>query len=135
MLSKIKKERKFIVIATDKKLRPAIIEIDYHIQRCSTDDLHQTNIYKELSKMNTHILNEENFRFVCTHFIDDSKATIRNQARTFFIRECLGFKDEITGITWKNRNVTFPYFYMMPKVHKKPDWKPRPVVSGVTSIM
>ena len=78
-----------------------------------------------------HVVNFE----VCTHFIDDSKATITNQARTFFIRECLGFKDETNGITWKNRNVTFPYFYMMPKVHKKPDWKTRPVVSGVTSIM
>ena len=32
-------------------------------------------------------------------------------------------------------NVTFPYFYMVPKVHKKPDWKTRPVVSGVTSII
>ena len=57
----------------------------------------------------------KNFWFICTHFIDDSKATITNQAYTFFIREYLGFKDEANGVTWKNRNITFPYFYMMPK--------------------
>ena len=35
----------------------------------------------------------------------------------------------------EERSVMFLYFYMMPKVHKKLDWKTRPVVSGVTSIM
>ena len=85
--------------------------------------------------MDARILNEENFRFICTHFIDNSKATITNQTRTFFLRKCLGFKDETNGVTCKNRNVTFLYVYMIPKVHKKPDWKTRPVVSGVTSIM
>ena len=27
------------------------------------------------------------------------------------------------------------YFYMLPKVHKIPDWKTRPVVSGVSSVL
>ena len=99
MLSRIKKERKFIVIATNKNLGPAIMKIDYYIQRCLTDHLDQTHTYKELSEMDARILNEENFRFICTHFIDNSKATLTNQARIFFIRECLGFKDETTGIT------------------------------------
>ena len=72
MLSQIKKERKFIVIATNKNLGQAIMEIDYHIQRCLTDHLNQTNTYKELSEMDARILNEEKFCFICTHFIDDS---------------------------------------------------------------
>ena len=76
MLTQIKKEQKFIVIATDKNLGPAIMEINYYIQRCLTDHLNQTNTYKELSEMDTRILNEENFCFICTHFIDNSKATI-----------------------------------------------------------
>ena len=135
MLSKIKKEQKFIVNATDKNLGPAIMEIDYQIQRCLTDHLDQTNTYKELSEMDARISNEEKFCFICTHFIDNSNATITNQAHTFFIRECLRIKDKTNGVTWKKRSVTFPYIYMMPKVHKKPDWKTRPVVSGVTSIM
>ena len=75
------------VIATDKNLGPAIMEIDYYIQRSLTDHLDKTHTYKELSEMDAQILNEENFRFICTHFIDDSKATLTNQARTFFIRE------------------------------------------------
>ena len=135
MLSKIKKEQTFIVIATNKNLGPAIMEINYYIQRCLTDHLDQTNTYKELSEMGQCILNEEKFCFICAHFIDDSKGTITNQACTFFLRECLSFKDETNGVTWKKSSVTFPYFYMMPKVQKKPDWKTCPVVSGSTSIM
>ena len=80
MLSKIKKEQKIIVIATDKNLGPATIEIEYYIQRCLTDHLDQTNTYKELSEMEARILNEENYCFICTHFIDNSKATIPNEA-------------------------------------------------------
>ena len=99
ILSKIKKGRTFIVIATDKNLEQAIIEINYYIQRYLTDHLDQTNTYKKLSEMDTHTLNEENFCFIYTHFIDNSKATITNQARTFFIRECLGFIDDTNGIT------------------------------------
>ena len=111
------------------------MEIDYYIQRSLTDHLDQTHTYKELSEMDARILIEENFRFICTYFIDDSKATLTNQAHTLIIRECLGFTDKTTVITWKHWNVTFPYFYMMPKVHKKPDWRTQPVVSGVTLIM
>ena len=67
--------------------------------------------------MDVRILNEEKFCFICTHFIDDSKATITNQAQTFFMREFLGFTDITNRVTWKNKDVTFLYFYMMPKVH------------------
>ena len=57
MLSQIKKEQKFVVIVTNKNLGPAIMKIDYYIQRCLTDHLKQTNTYKELSEMDAHILN------------------------------------------------------------------------------
>jgi hypothetical protein len=35
---------------------------------------------------------------------------------------------------YKKQNVTFPYLYAMPKMHKDP-WASRPVVSGVCSVM
>ena len=46
LLKHIKEKRKCIVIATDKYLGPAIMEIDYYIQRCLTDHLDNTNTYK-----------------------------------------------------------------------------------------
>ena len=61
ILSCIKKERKFIVIATNRNLGPAIMEIDYYIQRCLTDHIEQTNTYKELSEIDARILNRDKF--------------------------------------------------------------------------
>ena len=93
LLKRIKEERKYIIISTDKNLGPAIMEIDYSIQRYLADHLDDTNTYKETTKMDARILNEENFRLICTYFIDDAKATITNQAQTFFMREYIGFTD------------------------------------------
>ena len=129
-----KKERKFIVIATDKNLGPAIWEIEYYIHRCLTDHLDDTDTYEVLSDTEARQNNLDNFSFICEHFIDDPKANLTKQARDFFINNCIGFWDGDNDSQFM-KGVTFPYFYMMPKVHKKPDWKTRPVVSGVISIM
>ena len=134
LLREIKKNRKYIIIATDKNLGPAIMEIDYYIYRCLTDHLDDKTTYKELSSTEAHLINYENFRFICKHFIDDKEAPITEQARKFFANNCLGFRN-LDGSCCMKEGVSFPYFYMMPKMHKKPDWKTRPVVSGVTSPM
>ena len=55
LLKRIKEERKYIVIATDKNLGPAIMEIDCYIQRCLTDHLDDTNTYTELTDMEARI--------------------------------------------------------------------------------
>ena len=47
LLKRIKKERKYIVIATDKNLGPAIMEIEYYIHRCLTDHLDNKDTYKD----------------------------------------------------------------------------------------
>jgi hypothetical protein len=133
MLREIKKERKYIVVASDKNLGPCIIEIQHYINRCLTDHLNNTDTYKELPELEARILNDMNFRFVCEHFIDDKSATLTEQAKAFFRNEILGMRDG-QGIQYKQINITFPYFYAMPKMHKDP-WASRPVVSGVCSIM
>ena len=134
LLRMIKKERKFIIIATDKNLGPAIMEIDYYIHRCLTDHLNDTDTYKVLSETEARQISVDNFRFICEYFIDNHKANITKQARDFFINNCIGHRD-VNNDSHFMEGVTFPYFYMMPKVHKKPDWKTRPVVNGVASIM
>jgi hypothetical protein len=133
LLKSIKKERKYIVIASDKNLGPCIIEIDKYINKCLDDHLNKANTYKELQELDARLLNEENYRFLCKHFIDDKQATLTDQARAFFENELLGFRDG-KGIVYKKQSITFPYFYAMPKMHKNP-WASRPVVSGVCSVM
>jgi hypothetical protein len=136
LLRKMKKERKYIVVAADKNLGPCIMEIEQYINRCLTDHLNITDTYKELPEIEARIINEENFRWVCKHFIDDPKANLTKQARTFFILELFGgktFRDGY-GKAYKLSRIGLPYFYILPKVHKTP-WASRPVVSGVTSVM
>ena len=84
LLRLIKKERKFIVIATDKNLGPAIMEIEYYIHRCLTDHLDDTDTYKVLSETEARQINVDNFRFICEHFIDDPKANLTKQARELY---------------------------------------------------
>ena len=133
LLKKIKKERKYIVIASDKNLGPCIIEIKQYINRCLTDHLNNAATYKELPELEARLINDNNFRFICEHFIDNRKATISKQAKAFFQNEILGMRDG-QGIQYKLTSITFPYFYAMPKMHKTP-WASRPVVSGVCSVM
>ena len=134
LLRLIKKKKKFIVIATDKNLGPVIMEIEYYIHRCLIDHLDNTDTYKLLPETEARQINVDNFRFICEHFIDNPKANLTKQARDFFVNNCIGFRNSDNNSQCVY-GITFPYFYMMPKVNKKPDWKTRPVVSGVTSIM
>jgi hypothetical protein len=136
LLRKIKKERKYIVVAADKNLGPCIIEIEQYINRCLKDHLNNNDTYKELREIEARIINEDNFRWLCKYFIDDLKANLTKQARTFFILELFGgemFRDA-HGKAYKLAKIGLPYFYILPKVHKDP-WASRPVVSGVTSVM
>ena len=136
LLRTIKKERKFIVIAADKQLGPCVMELKQYVNRSLTDHLHNSDTYEELSEIGARIVNEENFRWLCKHFIDDSKATITKQARTFFNLELFGsnMPRDANGKAYKLAHIGLPYFYILPKVHKVP-WSSRPVVSGVTSVM
>jgi hypothetical protein len=133
LLKSIKKERKYITIASNKNLGPCIIEIVRYINKCFDDHLNKINTYKELHELDVRLLNEENYRFLCKHFIDNKHATLTDQAKTFFKKELLGFRDG-RGIIHKKQSITFPYFYAMPKIHKNP-WASCLVVSGVCSVM
>jgi hypothetical protein len=133
LLKSIKKERKYIIIASDKNLGPCIIEIDRYIKKYLEDHLNKTITYKELHELDARLLNEENYRFLCKHFIDDKHTTLTDQAKTFFKNELLGFRNG-NVIVYKMQRITYPYFYAMPKMHKIP-WASRPVVSGVCSVM
>ena len=123
LLRMIKKGRKFVVIATDKNLGPAIMEIEYYIHRFLTDHLDDTDTHKVLSETEARQFNVDNSRFICKHFIDDPKDNLTKQARDFFINNFIGFQDGDNASQFM-KGVTFPYIYTMPTVYKKLDWTP-----------
>jgi hypothetical protein len=133
LLRQIRKERKYIIVGADKNLGPCIIELDQYINKCLTIHLNATNTYKELIEMDARIINEENFRWVCAEFIDNRKSKLEKQDRKFFIESIHGRRDGLRRMH-PDINLGLPYFYAMPKMHKKPTGL-RPVVSGVSTIM
>lgn len=136
LLRALRKERRFIAIATDKNLGPAILELDQYIERAFLDHLHCTDTYREISTFEANSINNDNFRWICDHCYNKPLSAISRSDRMFFANSLFGDRDGINKVHPKE-NITFPYFYLLPKVHKVPlpDFKTRPVVSGVSSVM
>ena len=61
LLCALQKERRFIAIATDKNLRPAILELDQYIKRVFVDHLNNTDTYREISTFEANSINNDNF--------------------------------------------------------------------------
>jgi hypothetical protein len=126
----IKKEKKFMVTATDKNLGPAIMETTLYIRRCLDDHLLNTTNYCELTETEALALNEHTYRRILLHWIDD--VSMDPDSRRYFERKLCGLRDT-DGVIQQKEGLQFQYFYILPKVHKVP-WKTRPVVSEVSSI-
>ena len=133
LLRIIRKERKYIIVAADKNLGPCILELEQYINRCLSDHLDKKATYQELSELDAVILNENNFRWICGTFIDKPPKVLSEEDRKFFIDSIHGKRDGLKRMHPKE-SLGIPYFYAMPKMHKKP-WALRPVVSGVSSVM
>jgi hypothetical protein len=135
LLRQVKNERKCIIIsATDKNLGPAVMEIDQYIKGALKDYLDHTETYRELVKEEALLMNEANFRWICYQFIDFPPEELSKKDRKYFSKTLCGLKDT-DGVTLLKEKIQLPYFYILPKVHKQPKWKTRPVVSGVSSVL
>jgi hypothetical protein len=134
LLRQVKKERKFIISATDKNLGPAILEIDQYIDRALNDHLDHPETYRELVEEEALLLNEANFRWICHEFIDFPPEELSKKDRKYFFKTLCGLKDT-DGITLLKEKIQLPYFHILPKVHKKPKWKTRPAVSCISSVL
>jgi hypothetical protein len=134
LLRQVKKERKFIISATGKNLGPAIMEIEQYIERAMIDHLDHTETYREPDEEEALLLNETNFRWIYHEFVDFPPEELSKKNREYFVETLCGIKDT-DGVTLLKRKIQLPYFYILPKVHKQPKWKTRPVVSGVSSVL
>jgi hypothetical protein len=76
LLRQIKRERKYVITATDENLGPAVIDTTQYITRAMDDHLPNTANYLELSSDEAHLEEETNFRWICQQLIDNTRGTL-----------------------------------------------------------
>ena len=123
-LIKIKKDRKLIIVASDKGLGPAVMEIKHYIFLALNHHLNNKNNYKELTKNEARIINHTKFLWICEQFIDRKKDPTKKNYNNiskleydFFLQSLCGNRNA-NNIVPPKSNLQLPYFYILPKVHK-----------------
>jgi hypothetical protein len=129
-LRRLKKDRKFTVTGTDKNLGTAIMETSLYYRRALDDHLLNTTNYEEITADEAFEYDECNYRRILRSMVD--AFDIDAESKTFFTRTLCGERNS-NGVVQRPSHIQLPYFYLLPKIHKKP-WKTRPVVSGVSSV-
>ena len=134
LIRSIKKNRKLVITASDKGLGPTIMETSTYIRRAFDNHLNNPTNYSEIIEEDAHLINETNYRWICERFIDYREPdTVTDKEKLFFQRSlCGATADDLITDIWPE--LSLPYFYLLPKVHKSP-WATRPVVSGVSSVL
>ena len=133
LLRKTKKDNYWSVVDTDKGLGPAIIETKKLFKIADEEHLSNTNNYRELSKENAERINLSTFHRICKLMIDKP---FDEESHKFFTHRLIGTqprRDQFQRVI-PLPHLQLPYFYVLPKVHKKP-WKTRPVVSSVSTAL
>ena len=121
LLRSLKTNQDFIILPTDKNLGPAILERDVYKRRCLQDHLLDTSTYTQLSHEDADgllYLAQKKMEYIIKKYEPNLPTT----ELTYFQR-----------CAHETRRI--PQFYCTPKVHKKPHWKTRPIVSCVNSRM
>ncbi len=121
LIQTLKASQDHIVLPTDKNLGPAILERSVYKLRCLQDHLLDTTTYKRLEPWEADC---QMYRATKAfeHLIKTHEKSLPDAETTYFKR-CF------------EETRRLPQFYCTPKVHKKPKWKTRPIVSCVNSRM
>jgi hypothetical protein len=69
-LKQIKKDKKFMVVATDTNLGPVILKTLLYIARALDDYLLNKHNYQELTELEALTFNETMFRLIFLHWVD-----------------------------------------------------------------
>ncbi len=121
LIQTLKASQDHIVLPTDKNLGPAILERSVYKQRCLQDHLLDTTTYKRLEHWEADCQMHRATK-AFEHLIKTNEKSLPDTETTYFKR-CF------------EETRRLPQFYCTPKVHKKPKWKTRPIVSCVNSRM
>ena len=121
IIQQLKTGSAFIILPTDKNLGPAILERRIYKQRCLQDHLLDATTYLQLTHADADGLLHRATKQM-EYLINKYAKTLPEAELTYF-RRCAGEQRRI------------PQFYCTPKVHKKPNWKTRPIVSCINSRM
>ena len=123
-----------MITASDKGIGPTIMETKTYINRAFDNHLNNPINYNEMIEEDAHLINETNIRWICERFIDyRDPGTVTGKEKLFFQRSlCRATADDL--IMEMRTQLSLPYFYLFPKVHKTP-WATRPVVSDVSSVL
>ena len=76
MLKQVRRDRKFIIVNTDKNLGPSIMEIDLYIKPAWEDHLLDSTTYKKLTKFEADIIDDDNFQWICDNILDHQLSII-----------------------------------------------------------
>ena len=132
LICSIKKNWKLVMTVSDKGLGTTIMEINSYINRVFDDHLNNPTNYKELIEENAHLTKETNYRWICEHFIYYRDLdTVTDKEKLFFQRSLWGETADNLKTDMRTQ-LSLPYFYLLPNVHKTP-CKSQSVVSGVSS--
>jgi hypothetical protein len=120
VLKQLKEDQRFFIWQADKNLGPCIIERPRYIARAFSDHLSQADTYTRLTATQAASMIEETSDDL-KNILHDHWDNLDLWERDYFKRSFI--EDHRT-----------PQFYLTAKVHKKPNWSTRPVVSCVGSF-
>jgi hypothetical protein len=106
------------------------METQLYYQRALTDHLLNPSQYCEITSGIAFEYDESNYRRILKMTVDSRD--MPTDSKLFFERKLCGLRDT-RGMVQRTEELQLPYFYILPKVHKKP-WKTRPVVSGTSTV-
>lgn len=132
MLTELRDNPSLLVVATDKNLGPAVIDTQTYIDRCLKDHLLDEKTYQLLTEDQFHNKKQEAFDAVLELTVRNNDLFPEGSAEYTFFMRALGLRTAADKTVPDSLRDSL--FHMLPKVHKQPVWKTRPIVSGVGSI-
>jgi hypothetical protein len=146
-LKEIRNDERIMVMPTDKNLGPVVLDTETYIDRALTDHLLNTHNYQQLTAATAHAHLESVFSQlldltdrIADHDPNreedpDTGQETFNPTRTYFKRFYRTNHNPASNTYQRPEKMGHSNFYIMPKVHKKPKWQTRPVVSQSGSLL